>query len=105
VTLESVLLSGGNQELSFRFRLFGGKYLAVDGESTRAMYKELKELYELRSNLVHGSKFPSAADVAVALPRARNIAARALLKCLEHGWPSQRDFEDVALGAHESDAV
>jgi Apea-like HEPN len=98
IALESVLLTGANQELSFRFRLFGGRYLAAGSESPRAILAELKDLYELRSNLVHGSKFPTPAAVGAAASRSRELAARALLKCLAHGWPTLRGFEDVALG-------
>jgi hypothetical protein len=98
IALEAVLLQGQKDELAFRFRTFGALFLSKPGESRREVAAQLKQLYEIRSSLVHGSKFPQHSVVVDAAPRLRDLTAQALVKCLSQGWPTSQTFADQILG-------
>jgi hypothetical protein len=98
IALESILLTGQKSELSFRFRMFGAHFLTAPNESRREVSEELKKIYDLRSDLVHGSKFPKHETIVAVAPRLRELTARALVKCLTHKWPTEHDGIAALLG-------
>ena len=54
IGLEALLLKGVNAELSYRFALRGATILAWDGGEKETMFNELRDFYDVRSNIVHG---------------------------------------------------
>ncbi|MFK4088778.1 hypothetical protein ACI2LF_31980 [Kribbella sp. NPDC020789] len=70
-------LFGGAGETTLRITTSLAWLLAKDYESRKALAKELKDIYTLRSRIVHGAKQTSPSDVPLA-NRAVQIAADAL---------------------------
>jgi hypothetical protein len=61
ICLEALLLSGlGNEEdrgnVSYRFALHGARLLAKDIGDRRRLYRKLKQVYGVRSKIVHGAE-------------------------------------------------
>jgi hypothetical protein len=96
IALDGVFVPGLRGESSYRFRLNGARYLGTNAEERRAIYLELKNLYEMRSKLVHGAP-PKEDEVREWRIISRRYASRALIKALRHGWPTGSDFETSAL--------
>lgn len=100
VTLESLLLSGisDTRELNYRFSLNGAVYLSANPDERTRIFSELKDLYQLRSRLVHGGgRLPDAPQILDGAKRARQFAAVALTRGLREGWLSQPDFLNLLL--------
>jgi len=96
VALEGLLLQQKDAELAFRFRLLGAFYLSPDdGDQRRELSNQLKEIYNARSTLVHGGTPSSSQELLDLSRRARGLAARALLKALDEGWPSPSALTDA----------
>jgi len=57
VGLEALYLPDGNQELSFRLSLRVAFILFSDSSIRKENYYFLKEMYKIRSNIVHGSNY------------------------------------------------
>jgi hypothetical protein len=55
IGLERLLLSGLNSELSYRFALRGATVLSWEKGNSQSFYNSLKNFYDLRSFIVHGS--------------------------------------------------
>jgi Apea-like HEPN len=101
IALECFLLPNdpatGHSDLSYRFRLHGAHYLGTSAEERKAVWRTLRESYEIRSRLVHGSNYPTQADIKKYSRAARNIAATALLKAISSHFPRVEEFNDWAL--------
>ena len=93
VALEALLLGGQTvTELRHRFALNGAVYLASSAKDRLARYKDLSDLYQARSNLVHGANHPVPNRLAHLGDVARRAATEGLLKALRTGWPTPQDF-------------
>jgi len=55
IGLEALLLKGVNAELSYRFALRGATILAWVSGDTETFFNNLRDFYDVRSNMVHGS--------------------------------------------------
>ena len=55
IGLEALLMKGINAELSYRFALRGATVLTWNGGDKKKLFDELRDFYEVRSNIVHGS--------------------------------------------------
>lgn len=97
VALEALLLADTSGELSYRFALRGACWLAQDIDTRTRLYKELHDLYVLRSKVVHGSKFPDRSHIVETAERATGLAQQMLLKGLRKGWPSGIELDQLAL--------
>ncbi len=77
-SLES-LFSISPQELSFRLSLIVSKFIGVDKKQQKDLFKKMKDLYIVRSKLVHGDKICSDEEQAATqlseywTPLAENI--------------------------------
>jgi hypothetical protein len=90
IALESVLLQGEKAELALRFRLCGAYFLAPhDADTRRAISQQLRELYRVRSEIVHGDQRRSLQAVKAVRAQARALAAQTLVKGLQEGWPTR----------------
>jgi hypothetical protein len=97
--LES-LFSTAEQELSFRLSLRVATFLADKMADRRELFEESKEVYRIRSKVVHGAAINRDSEQAAIylvegiLPRAERFARRALKKVLE--LQIERLFENAS---------
>jgi hypothetical protein len=103
IALECLLLPydrGTRQaDLSYRFRLHGAHFIAETAAERQAVWDQLKAIYELRSRLVHGSRYPVYDEIRTNLDTARDLAQRGLLRALRSGFPTAEEFNRLTLGA------
>ena len=95
VALESLLLGGvAGPELKHRFALNGAVYLRQSGADRRSLYRDLAQIYDVRSALVHGTRRPnSKSDIPRLIGIASGAAREGILKALRsESWPTQSDF-------------
>lgn len=86
--LES-LFSTVEQELSFRLSLRIATFLADENAKRQELFSEAKEVYGIRSKVVHGAKIHKYSETAAiylvegVLPQAERLARRCLARVLE----------------------
>lgn len=86
--LES-LFSTMEQELSFRLSLRVATFLADENAARRELFEESKEVYRVRSKVVHGAHVHKNSETAAIylvehiVPQAERLARRCLAKVLE----------------------
>ncbi|MBI4336336.1 MAG: hypothetical protein HY683_00705 [Chloroflexi bacterium] len=73
IGLEALLTAGARDELSYRLALRGAHILTWDGGNRKQRFNELRDFYNVRSSIVHGSKIPQA-----DLEGARSVGESAL---------------------------
>ncbi|MBV9856099.1 MAG: hypothetical protein JOY82_16530 [Streptosporangiaceae bacterium] len=102
IALECIFLpydpSTRQAELAYRFRLHGTHYISSSLHERRETWKRLRDLYDVRSRLVHGSEYPSAAEIAEKVEAARNLAQTALLKAVRSHFPRVEELTAMVLG-------
>lgn len=99
ISLEALLLPGSfSGEISYRFRLHGAVYLAGGEYERQKLWDELHHLYDVRSRLVHGGKYPDLSEVQSAAEKARSLASIGLLKAILQGFPSAETLKTLTLG-------
>lgn len=85
--LES-MFSVANQELSFRLSLSLSKFLGENRDQQRLLFKEVRELYQIRSKIAHGDKVDALQETTAIVmnqqwvPMAEDIARRCLWKIM-----------------------
>lgn len=95
--LES-LFSTMEQELSFRLSLRVATFLADESTKRREIFEESKEVYRVRSKVVHGAKIHKKSETAAiylvegVVPQAERLARKSLTKVLE--LKAERLFEN-----------
>jgi hypothetical protein len=97
IGLESLLSGPNTNELSLRMALNGATWIAEPGQR-RSVFDQLRRVYSVRSQLVHGSKFPARETIVAAADSAQATLQRGLLKAYTQGWPTNSTFDD-GLGA------
>ncbi len=95
IALEAALLGGIQNELAYRFRLYGALFLREQFDASET-FSQLKNIYEVRSKLVHGGTI-SDSDRSNANNNAPRLATAVVLKAIETGWPEQRTLDAAAL--------
>lgn len=102
IALESLLLpydeDARHAELGYRFRLHGARYLARTRNERREISRQLASAYGLRSRLVHGSGYPTPAEIEAGRVSAETFARRGLMRALRDGFPTDANFRDLILG-------
>lgn len=102
ICLESLLLPYDEQarrgDLGYRFRIHGAHYLSNTRKDRKETASRLAGLYELRSRLVHGGKYPAKVEVEDARVVAEQLARRGLLRAVTSGFPTATTFKDMVLG-------
>lgn len=99
ITLEALLLPRKYEgELSFRLRLHGANFLGSNPMERKDLFRQIKRIYNLRSDLVHGSKMHPQGEIKETAASARLLVGNALVKALEEGWPTQEQLEERSLG-------
>lgn len=84
--------------MSYRFKVHGAHYLASTVEERQDVYKRMGNLYNLRSILVHGGKYPEAEKITAGKRDAETFARKALNRALREGFPKSQTFIDMVLG-------
>lgn len=97
VALESFLLGEKEGEYRFKFGLFGSWYLGDSAQERERIAKDLREVYDVRSQIVHGA-VPSGERVAETAATARNVTSRMVVKALQSGWPSHHELRSNCYG-------
>jgi hypothetical protein len=98
IAIEGFLLppsKGG--EYRFKFSLFGSWYLAAETGERKRLFNDLHEIYDARSNIVHGMTPEAQASISDKAKKARVLCARLFVKGLEEGWPSHEMLKMKAL--------
>jgi hypothetical protein len=103
VALEGVLLPGVRDELSYRFRLSGALFLGETQEERRNLFSQLRDCYDIRSYLAHGShdkkrRPPSEERIRETAELAWSLCAGSLRKAILYGWPTIEGLTDAAIG-------
>ncbi len=102
IALEALLLpydeNARHGDLSYRFRMHGAHYLADGATERRQVMRQLSNIYEVRSRLVHGARYPSPDELRAARDTARELARRGLLRAIDEGFPTAAKFNQMILG-------
>ena len=100
IGLEALLVPGSNPgDISYRFSLHGAHYIADDLSSRALIRDQLRNIYRMRNNLVHGNKYPEQAAIASARADAQDLLRRGLLRATHEGFPTPETFAQILLGA------
>jgi hypothetical protein len=97
IALEASLLGGATTELSYRFSLYGALFLKEERD-VHETFEKLKNIYSVRSKLVHGTSVASEARRRAegdAADLAKAVAKKAVLE----DWPNRQALDARALGA------
>jgi hypothetical protein len=97
IALEALLVPEAQSEVSYRISMHGAHYIATDSSERKAIFQDLKTLYGVRSRLAHGSGAPPKKDLYLLRLKARDLAARGIVKALRSGWPTAKDFATLIL--------
>jgi hypothetical protein len=98
IALEAVLLPDVESEVSYRFGLHGALWLGEEPNERRALMREFRSLYKLRSRTVHGGSPFSASERSSAASQAHDFAQRALLKAVRTQFPTADRFTELVVG-------
>jgi hypothetical protein len=101
IALESLLLpydeDARKGELAYRFRIHGAHYIADTPGERRSVFKALRDIYEMRSRLVHGGNYPTPAQVQSARVLAHDLSRRGLIRAVQEGFPTVGWFNGKML--------
>lgn len=93
IALESLLLDDRDKtEFAFTFRLRGAKLLAEDIDSRKAVFKNLKHLYNYRGAAVHSGKLKNSSEIRNNLKYSIQICADIIRKRIKEGRPNWDDL-------------
>lgn len=102
IALESLLLpydeDARRGDLGYRFRMHGAHYLESSPDQRKLTLKKLGKIYEVRSRLVHGGKYPSQETIIETRTDAYDLARRGLLRAIREGFPRPETFKAMLLG-------
>jgi hypothetical protein len=106
VALEALLLpydrDTRHSDLSYRFRVHGAYYLSTDPSKRLDTAVKMKNLYELRSQLVHGGKYPDAMKIQRAREDGLELARRAFAEPFTRASRHPRNSTRWFLGRNHS---
>jgi hypothetical protein len=74
-------------------------FIAESSDQRRPVFRQLRSLYEMRSRLVHGGKYPAAGEIREARSIACELAARGLRRAVHEGFPDAGKFNAMVLDA------
>jgi len=100
IALEAILVPDADTaELKHRLTQRGAWYLGRSQQERREIAQELREIYDRRSAIVHGSIRKEKKKPTQDAPRvARELVSRILCKGLEENWPTADQLNDLVLG-------
>jgi len=95
IALEGALLGGVKLELAYKFSLYGAIFLRQEHDP-RETFARLRNIYQVRSGLVHGSP-PRSEARADAFTHAGKLARAVVRRSIEAGWPDGKHLDQVAI--------
>lgn len=102
IALESLLLpydeNARRGELGYRFRVHGAHLLSPAKGQRRQTARQLSDLYGLRSRLVHGSSYPSSAEIDTGWTVSKEFARRGFYNAVMDRFPTAEQFNKMTLG-------
>lgn len=99
IGLEALLVPGTSPgDISYRFSLHGAHYLADDYSARSLIRGQLRDIYKMRNNLVHGNRYPEQDALASARANAEDLLRRGLLRAIHEGFPTPEEFAQMLLG-------
>ena len=102
IGLEALLVPGSNPgDISYRFSMHGAHYLADDVSGRAVIRDQLRSIYKMRNDLVHGNKYPEQPAIATARADAQDLLRRGLLRATREGFPTAETFAQMLLGTHQ----
>ncbi len=101
IALEALLLpydeNARRGDLGYRFRVHGAHYLSERADERPEIAKQLSRIYEMRSRLVHGAKYPDRVQIRAVHDLAYDFARRGLLRAVREGFPTAAMFNQMVL--------
>ncbi|MFJ5989307.1 hypothetical protein [Lentzea sp. NPDC092896] len=101
IALEALLLpydeNARRGDLGYRFRVHGAHYLSEHADDRHTLAKQLSSIYEMRSRLVHGAKYPDKTQIMAAHALAYDFARRGLLRAVREDFPTAAMFNEMVL--------
>lgn len=95
ISLENLYLNRSTSEISFRLRLNASWLIGASSKERREIYDKLGKCYNIRSEIVHGSKEPKI-DLLLFL-RLRDITRKSIIKYLQTS-DLVNEIADIILG-------
>lgn len=95
IALESLYAARGTHEASLRVAYHGARHLGRNLEERKALYKDLKAIYDTASAVIHGRPPKNSKTARNLVSRGQDIIRDALLKILEDG--KIPDWTDLIL--------
>ena len=89
ISLESMV--NGTAELNYRIRRNTAMLIAISKSMAECIYDNLKEIYNLRSKIVHGSEY-KLEKVAEYLPYLRSVVSRSIIEIVLLNLPNVDDL-------------
>jgi hypothetical protein len=103
IALEALLLpydeAARHGDLGYRFRMHGAHYLTENAADRHPAARQLGDIYETRSRLVHGGKYPDRALITTTRHVAEGFARYGLLRAVLQGFPTAAVFNRMILGS------
>jgi hypothetical protein len=98
IALEALLVPGNNPgDISYRFTIHGAYYLAQNIPDRTPIREQLRGIYKMRNNLVHGNRYPEQPDISAARANAHDLLRRGLLRSAHEGFPTAEVFLQMLL--------
>ena len=99
IGLEALLVPGSNPgDISYRFSIHGAHYLADHVSGRESIRGQLRDIYKMRNNFVHGNKYPKHTEIAATRLNAENLLRNGLLRAIYEGFPTPETFAQMLLG-------
>jgi hypothetical protein len=106
IALEALLLPYDSDtrrgDLGYRFRMHGACFLEDDTAERTVIFRRLRDVYDMRSRLVHGGGYPEASEIRIAREDAHDFARRGLLRAVHGRFPDVEAFRRMLLGLASS---
>jgi len=78
--------------------LNGAAWAGGSVEDRKRTFKELGLIYNARSKMVHGERFPSGPELETLVDSAKNYVQLFIEKAFTGGWPTEETFQKLAIG-------
>ena len=101
ISLECLYVPDSQGEVSFRFALHGAWHLGKEKAERQALRKELRQIYDARSDVVHtgrlrGPRAKATFDVSQLVTRAQELCWQGITSVIEAGCVP--DWNDLVMG-------
>ena len=96
VAFESLYLTGGRDELRYRFALRASWLLGRDAKHRAELFSKFREIYDARSVAVHTGKLPDLDDDIDFMKQARELCCQSIEAIIHNrGFPQ---WDRLVLG-------